>query len=499
MFSANTHQDLFVNQPISDATSSNMDIDVEPQDVEMEENPASKIKISFECTDNIKQNKIGFSLHFKTHDMAPNTVATANDLLNFLLTPDFDRGIFSESSRKYKFRQAKHSGHDERLGYYFNPDFPKKNEGVFNQINKAGEATIAFGNVPCYCCLDDTPGALLVMLSMLDDAIYVMKKSGYDINFTILDVIKKLAESYANNQTQFGKHHRPDNNPNTLKQLISLIEKHPNLPYGDAILLCYSFSLVNNDHFLDHIESNLQENNTIDYLKLIDSICTGMMSYKYSKDVKLSERVNCVLDRLNLCNKIKLFRPALGSRADDGGLYNWSYTEWQFLRDAKFRLDDAGRMIIDVREENNHVISEYAYNKNSGYIQHYAPGKPCHAIFSQELKGLEVLTDTGLAFEPESSTLNMHDKIVFTQSCSAMLRAMQLDIDVDSAKQAMKARNHFRFFQQNSQTGFLKEYLPPEIASKISSLVHFKVEDRKLSEQEIIERQQEAEYYQGRW
>ena len=93
----------------------------------------------------------------------------------------------------------------------------------------------------------------------------------------------------------------------------------------------------------------------------------------------------------------------------------------------------------------------------------------------------------------------IHDKIIFTRTCSEKLRAMQLHIDVDGAKQTIKKRNNFRFFQQNSQTGFINEYLPPEIASKISSAVNFKVEDRKLSEQEIIERDQEYERYHNRY
>lgn len=480
----------------SDINSTAMEIESVSGDVEMKDNPASKINISFECIEK-GQDKIEFFLHFQTEDTSLETVNAANQLLDYLLTPDFRRGLFSERDRENKFRKAQYSSYDTRLGYYFSSRYRKENEGVFNNIADNGKATIAFGNVPCYCCPDDTPGALLVMLSMLDDSIQVMKKLNYNINFTVFDIIKKLALSYASNREKFGKNNRPDNNPHTLQQLITLIEKHPTLAYNDAILLCYAFSLVDRDHFLGHIEMYLQQDHTIDFVKLIDSTCTWMMGNKYWKDSKLSQQVNFVIDRLNLCNKIKLFTPALGSEASDGGLYSWSYTEWQFLRDADFKLNDNRKMIIDVIKENTRSCT--GYNNPSGYMKHYAPGKDCHAIFSQEMKALETNTNTGLEFEPESDTQSMHDKIICTRLCSEKLITMQIHNDINNLKQAIKTRNNLRFFEQSSPAGFLKENLPPEIVSKINSFVFFKVENRKLSAQEIKEQAEEWENSHGRW
>jgi len=303
---------------------------------------------------------------------------------------------------------------------------------------------------------------LLQLLSIVHDAITFLKNEGMDVNFNVLDIIKRIAEKYKENnegECQCAL---------VLDQLIAMISNHDTLSHHDAILLSYCFSAFTFDTSFYFTPNNLVSFastivNTIDKtfsFKFIKPPTTTMSNadYQIEKDKDRKLEVNEFLRRLYISHKIKLYEPCLGKTAPDNGLYTWSYTEWYFLRDAKFTVTPHAQLFIDVSKDNN---------PQSGYSRFYAYNRKAHDRFENELRAFTSLTE--LSFEDD---INYHHQLIFTANCSQNLIEMGLHLDVDNIKKLVLARNGYRFFQEASQSGVFNERFSTDIIRMIFTLVY---------------------------
>lgn len=312
---------------------------------------------------------------------------------------------------------------------------------------------------------------LLQTLSMFEDTIYYFKKNNAAIHFNILDIMIRIYEEY--------KKAKLDDCmcATTLSNLIYMIKHNHMLEHHDAILLSYCFSHLES---LDSSALYFQPDDTKMLSSVVNKIIDDVFKVKFitvndstassensedSDTNKYHHKLNEFLRRLNLCQRIRLFRPALYNKADDGGLYQWRYTEWdKFLQFVKIRLDNRGNVYLDVADSKK--------DPESGYSTFYAAGKEHHKDFEREMKALAPYI--GLSFQ---SDINFHDKILFTQECSKKLFDMKLYLDVDSMKKIVKAKNTYRFFQEACKSGdfhvALQEHtLIEEIVKMIISIIH---------------------------
>lgn len=105
--------------------------------------------------------------------------------------------------------------------------------------------------------------------------------------------------------------------------------------------------------------------------------------------------LNYIINHINCMAKEHIYNKCLGEKAYDSGLYNPSYTEWDFFRTADFTLLGDGRLSINV-------------STNPAYLKHYAPGKRNEGLFKDEMIFLakvimfEILPGMGMADQKKS-------------------------------------------------------------------------------------------------
>jgi len=144
------------------------------------------------------------------------------------------------------------------------------------------------------------------------------------------------------------------------------------------------------------------------------------------------QELNHLIDNYQLNLKVALNEPAIGQLADDGGKYNWSYTEWQLLRDAQFTIRPDGKVGIQVAN-------------NKGYLEHYAPGCRNHDILEREMRYLGKVI--GLEFEPET---DFHKEIIFNDVTSQRLIASGIHLNSDCLKNMLQPKSVGLFFKQDA-------------------------------------------------
>lgn len=295
-----------------------------------------------------------------------------------------------------------------------------------------------------YFLTSATSDQILKLLSMIHDAIIVLKNNEIVTHFSIWDIINKLNEEYKINNQHSCKV------ACTLERLLNIISSNPTLEPINAIYFLYCLNALKSFDYPSLLENAGLDilNNKI--LSTIHKLCTTLQL-----DARYKNELTAFFQRLNLCQRIKLYSPCLGKPADDGQVYLWNYTEWYFLRDAHFALDKHSNIYINLANE----------KPQSGYSKWYAPGKQNHDIFSKELSALAPLIN--LSFQEK---INWRKKIKFTPECSQSLFAMNLHFDIENIKKMLQATHNYQFFKQACRNGYLKEKLPEEIIKIIFTL-----------------------------
>lgn len=137
----------------------------------------------------------------------------------------------------------------------------------------------------------------------------------------------------------------------------------------------------------------------------------------------------------------ELLRPAYGYRAHNGKPYQESYTEFAFLRDAKFRIRDDGRMSIQPHESN-------------AYDRFYGENEALHSLFAQEMMHLANILELEIADDTE-----FEEEIIFTEESTSKLKALGLHINeynlraqIANRAQDYSAGSVFAFFRAKQVT-----------------------------------------------
>lgn len=169
--------------------------------------------------------------------------------------------------------------------------------------------------------------------------------------------------------------------------------------------------------------------------------------------------LNYVLNMVSHHAKYKLFEACIGKEADDKGNYSWTYTEWEFLRFANFRLRVDGRLSIK-----DHL-------NNFMYKRHYAREQRNHKIFEREMRHLGHII--GLEFAP----CDFHKEIIFTEACTKQLMAKGLHFHVDYVRQLLQEKVNWqkifapgiKYLVNANKEVSLFSQLPLDVINMISS------------------------------
>lgn len=132
------------------------------------------------------------------------------------------------------------------------------------------------------------------------------------------------------------------------------------------------------------------------------------------------QELNHFMDNFQLNLKVRLFAPCIGKTAEDGGKYNWTYTEWALLKDAQFNLRPDGKLGI--------VLAN-----NAGYQEHYAQGRRLFANMEKEMRFLGSV----IGLEYDDAT-DFHKELVFTSACSQRLLASGMHLSPERLKQLLQ-------------------------------------------------------------
>lgn len=144
-----------------------------------------------------------------------------------------------------------------------------------------------------------------------------------------------------------------------------------------------------------------------------------------------NNQLNYTLRTLNYLARKKLFEPCIDKLADDGGLFNWRYTEWELLRFAEFTFRPDGRLSIKNLQD------------NPKYKEFYAPGARNHDILEREMRHMGKII--GLEFAEDC---NFHGEIIFTEQCTQDLKAKGLHFGEAYVKKLLQAKNYWIVFNQ---------------------------------------------------
>lgn len=350
---------------------------------------------------------------------------------------------------------------------------------------------------------------LLRTLSLIHDAISLFKPNNIIADYSLFDIINEFDKAYTANNL---------NNHECaviIKQLIGIKSANHLMHEDDMICLLYAFNALKSfdrslftqqinfsqfcDEMLPVIKKLLHslalspqpkdkepltpeklESQHIDQPKEKEPLTPEELELQ--KKLKLQHtELNEFVSRINLWQRIKLFRPCLGMKADDGGEYHWNYTEWFFLSRAKLTYVK-GIMSIDIDPE-----------KNSAYKKEYAPGSRNHAILGKELLALANPLNLSYAIElskPDSP--EWHKKITFTRECSTWLSDMKLHLDLDTIKLKIKANNNYLFFQHACKSGnFTLKTLPSDIVKMIFALALGPVQSLEKDKTQLLQGNEE--------
>jgi hypothetical protein len=145
-----------------------------------------------------------------------------------------------------------------------------------------------------------------------------------------------------------------------------------------------------------------------------------------------THELNHFIDNFQLNLKVGLFSSCVGKAAEDGGKYNWSYTEWALLKHAQFNIRQDGKLGI--------VLAD-----NAGYREHYAQGRHLFTKMENEMRYLGSII--GLEFD---AATDFHKELVFTSACSQRLLAAGMHLNPDRLKQLLQPQFKSVFFKTES-------------------------------------------------
>jgi hypothetical protein len=287
------------------------------------------------------------------------------------------------------------------------------------------------------------------MLSVIDDALNYLKTNGINIKFSMIDIITTISELYKPFKNEKEEVVAPGL---TLMKLLMNIKNNPTLSHQDAILLSYcSLQLEILDIPISFASNNLPAliNQIVNMIDQVFSFKPMPKGYENSNDI--TNKLNNFLKSVILCQKIKLYQPCLGQQADDGGIYQYIYTEWYLIRDGKMRSKSPGQMFIDLKNE--------AF---PSYIDIYGPEAIDPANLEREFRFLA--PKIGLDF---GNTLNFHEEMIFS---STRINEMGLlHIDINDFKNLVKAKNNYRFFEAAIKCSGIREKLADDVTKLILS------------------------------
>lgn len=125
--------------------------------------------------------------------------------------------------------------------------------------------------------------------------------------------------------------------------------------------------------------------------------------------------------------------------APDGGKYAENYTEISLLKEAEFKINEAGLMqLVYKRSESE---AELAEEDKTAYERHYAEGQENHDILEEELRA--ACERLGLHFLPN---IDFHKGAIFDQASSVRLFNLRMHYSVDYLKSMMREMHHAHVF-----------------------------------------------------
>ncbi len=140
--------------------------------------------------------------------------------------------------------------------------------------------------------------------------------------------------------------------------------------------------------------------------------------------------------------KIAMYEPAIGKVAQDGGKFNWNYTEWYLLRDAVFAVRNDGNV-------------SFKMAGNATYTRYYAPGCQNHNILEKEMRHLGKVI--GVEF---ADNINFHDEIVFDKATSQRLIASGILLDSACLRDMLQPKNIGLLFKHDTAATTTPEVAP---------------------------------------
>ena len=180
--------------------------------------------------------------------------------------------------------------------------------------------------------------------------------------------------------------------------------------------------------------------------------------------------LNYIINHINCMAKERIYNKCLGKKAHDGGKYNHSYTEWDFLRAADFTLLKDGRLSINL-------------STNASYLKYYAPGQENAAIFKDEMIFLAKVAD--LKFDADS---NFEKELIFTPACSMELKNQGLHLNLAYMKKLLRQKNYFSLFRQayefhekEHENNFFSN-VPVEIGEQIFYAINPEIDNKDIKE-----------------
>lgn len=327
------------------------------------------------------------------------------------------QGILSEAGRRAKFLHYFHQAwHDK--------DWIKYDNFTEHKLGEKNILSISF-KISRYNHDD-----LLQTLSLINDALDVLKVNDINPGFELVNIIDEIKKAFLaikekENIVFF-----------TLDYLKKLLVSHQP---DDAI------SWLNCLLIFPAFDMSKQEFSP----QLFDQIFMGIQNFFKEKSQKKGHSSNTpavsdmkkFLEKFNLWQRIKLFKPCLGKEADDLSLFTWQYTEWHFIQDVRFSFGADKACFINIEEQP--VATNYGL--------YYARFAVNFTLFKRELLKLATYIDLSFPEELQKAELEeWHRLIKFTPECSEKLYKKMLQIDMDSLKQIVKVKYQFEFWKRSN-------------------------------------------------
>jgi hypothetical protein len=287
---------------------------------------------------------------------------------------------------------------------------------------------------------------LLRKLSLIGDTIKTLQNNGIDVDFDLFTIIKKIDQEYSLNNLSHCEC------AITIKKLVMFLSINENISGDEAILFLYCFNALKSiDHSLFSAKFHSLNALNNEIISIIDKIFSTpfkkqtdnfSLENQLLANNSLNDEVNHFLERINLCQRIKLYSPCLGKPILDRGIYDWSSYQWLFLKETQYKTyktDGKDNLYIEISPSNSESYNDF-----------YHPDQR-HGELDKDL--LAWADHVNLSF---SDKTEWHKTIFFSPESSQQLLAMKLHYNLKDIKSLIKARNNYSFFQQACRSGNLR-------------------------------------------